>query len=490
VAAPIVARSTNRRSANYGRSVSVSIASSPEAKESSVAPTVPEQVPDRSATARPESLGYEWPSPIRQLRAAFRGHLYRQNALLALCVLLLGLAPQTGKQPDPWDVTPLLLASSVVQSAALIWRRKAPFSVYCVVLVSCIVQWAAAQSSGSNVSLMICLYTLARYWPLRRLPLAIGASVPSLFVLAFRVKQYNQPQDLGAELLTLFFLSTALAASIALGLVARERHAQLAALAERAAHAEFEREQQARIAVLAERAGFSREMHDIVGHSLAVIIGLADGGVRQVEARPERGRQAFELIGETGRQALADLRRTLGALRERPLDEGGAGSEGIEGIEGISAETLTPQPGVADISELLERTRSAGPRVSYRTGGEPASLPRSLQLAIYRIVQESLTNSLKHAGPDTNVQVAIEAGEESLQVSVADTGSATHRTAPVAPGLGSGPGSGQGPNFAGHGLTGVRERAALAGGRTEAGPNDVGGWTVTARFPLNPPERP
>jgi signal transduction histidine kinase len=296
--------------------------------------------------------------------------------------------------------------------------------------------------------------------------------VPSLFILAFRVKGQNEVQDLGTELLTVFFLATAVAASVALGLVARERHAQLAALAERAAHAEFEREQRARMAVLAERARFSREMHDIVGHSLAVITGLADGGMRQVESAPERGRQAFELIGETSRQALADLRRTLGALRERP-------SEQVD--EEADAVALAPQPGLADLPELLQRTRSAGPRVSYHADGDPAGLellPRSLQLAIYRIVQESLTNSLKHAGPDTNVRVAIEAVQDSLRVSVSDTGSGSRRAYPAAAAAGA----------AGQGLTGVRERAALAGGKVEAGPNQAGGWSVTARFPLNPPE--
>ena len=449
--------------AHYGRSV---VGPFREMRDNSVAPTVPERDPDRSAAARPEGPGYEWPSPIRQLRAVLRGHRYRQDVLLGLCMLLLGLAPQADRQ---W--TALLVVSVLVQSAALVWRRTAPIPVYCVVLVSCTVQWAAAgQGAGSNISVMICLYTLARFRSPRLLPKALAVCVPSLFIFAFRVKQQNQVQDLGTELLTAFFLATAVAASVALGLVARERHAQLAALAERAAHAEFEREQRARMAVLAERARFSREMHDIVGHSLAVITGLADGGMRQVETAPERGRQAFELIGETSRQALADLRRTLGALRERPSDEGAE--------EGGAGEALAPQPGLADLAELLQRTRSAGPRVSYHAGGEPAELdvlPRSLQLAIYRIVQESLTNSLKHAGPDTNVQVAIEAGEQSLRVSVSDTGS--HTTARRAA---------AGPQ--GHGLTGVRERAALAGGRAEAGPNGVGGWTVIARFPLNPPE--
>jgi signal transduction histidine kinase len=226
------------------------------------------------------------------------------------------------------------------------------------------------------------------------------------------------------------------------------------------------------MAVLAERARFSREMHDILGHTLAVITGLADGGVRQVEANPARGREVFELIGETSRQALADLRRTLGALRERPSDE-----EGVDAGDGIGAQALAPQPGIADIAQLLERTRAAGPRVSYHIGGEPGPLPRSLQLAVYRIVQESLTNSLKHAGPDTSVQVVFEVGDELLRMSVSDTGS-DHRTGPVAPGP------------AGQGLTGVRERAALAGGRADAGPNRAGGWTVTAEFPLSPSEEP
>ena len=427
-----------------------------------MAPIVLEPVPEQAATTRPTGPVYVWPRPIRLLRAAFRGHPYRQDVPLALCMLALAFAPQSGKHPDLSQLTPLLLISSVAQSLPLVWRRRAPFAAYCAVLVACTVQWAAAEDSGSSISLMFCFYTLARYQSMPALRLAAVATLPSMVVYVFRVAE---PQH--EVLVGLFTLATAAAASIALGLVARERHAQLAALAERAAHAEFEREQRARMAVLAERARFSREMHDIVGHTIAVIIGLSDGGVRQVEANPERGKEVFELIGETSRQALADLRRTLGALRERPLEEG---------VEDADAHALAPQAGVADISDLLERIRSAGPRVSYRTSGEPGVLPHSLQLAIYRIVQESLTNSLKHAGPDTNVQVAVEVDDESLRVSVSDTGPRSHRSAPAPAG------------FPGQGLAGVRERAALAGGRAEAGPNDLGGWSVTARLPLNPPE--
>ena len=405
---------------------------------------------------------YEWPRAIRRTLAAFRGHPYRQDALLAVGVMALSLTPKAGTRFDLANVPLLEFITSGILSVALIWRRRAPLTVYCVVILACTVQWAAAENTAASLGFMIGLYTIARYCSVRTLRLATAAIVPSLLIFVFRLGAAQHQ-----EIQSAIFAATAVAASIALGLVVEERHAQLEALSERAAHAEFEREQRARMAVLAERARFSREMHDIVGHTLAVITGLADGGVRQVEANPERGRQVFELIGDTSRQALSELRRTLGALRERPLDEGG---------NGAAPEALTPQPGGAELSELLDRTRSAGPRVTYHADGELSELPRSLQLAIYRIVQESLTNSLKHAGPDTNVRVEIAVGEKFLQVSVSDSGPGAHRAAPPT------------PTVPGQGLTGVRERAALAGGSAEAGPNSLGGWTVTAEFPLDAAE--
>lgn len=443
-----------------------------------MARTVPEPGSDQTVATRPAGgggTGYVWPRPFRPLHRALRGHPVRQDVLVSVFVLLLGLSPRSGTRLDLSYLTPLFVVSTVAQSVALVWRRRALYPVYAVVLAACTAQWLDAESSNGNLSLMICFYTVARYRSPRALRVAVAVSVPTLVLFVLRVARAEHQVVAGV-----LFLISATVASIALGLAARERNAQLEALAERAAHAEFEREQRARMAVLAERARFSREMHDIVGHSLAVITGLADGGVRQVQANPERGRQVFELIGDTSRQALADLRRTLGALRERPLDDEGAPAD---------AARLAPQPGVAEIAELIERTRSAGPRVAYRAGGEPAMLPQSLQLAVYRIVQESLTNSLKHAGPDTSVRVDVEVAGDTLRVSVADTGSpgrnpaAAHPAGPTRSTVGSAPA----PGATGQGLTGVRERAALAGGRAEAGPNPDGGWTVTASFPLNPP---
>ena len=407
------------------------------------------------------------PFVLRRPETVLRGHPYRQDVLIALVTLGLGLLPNSAKHLNVTNMPVLQLITVAVESLPLIWRRRAPLPVFWVVLAASLVQWAAAEDSASGLSLLICIYTLSRYASPRALQVAVGASVAGLLVNVFRVAV---PQRLVIQ--TVLFYGAAIAASVAIGRVAEERKAQLTRLAERAAHAEFEREQRARMAVLAERARFSREMHDIVGHTLAVITGLADGGVRQVEADPQRGRQVLELIGDTSRGALSDLRRTLGALRERPLDEG---------VEGLEADALAPQAGVADIGQLLERTRAAGPRVSYTVSGELADLPRSLQLAIYRIVQESLTNSLKHAGPDTSVQVAIEAEDGLLRLSVSDTG-------PDAPAPFHGAAAPAEPGPEGQGLTGVRERAALAGGRAEAGRNRAGGWTVTARFPLNPAE--
>jgi len=423
----------------------------------------------------PDTPGLEWPRTARRFQAALRGHPYRQDTLLATIVFLLTLLPtQAGQPSELLHAGPLLIVTSVIQSVALIWRRPAPLATFALVLAACTVEWASALSSSSDIALLVCLYGVARYCSLMMLRVALGAIVPSLIVLVVRMAPVQHP-----TLVSLFFLGTAVAASAAFGLIARDKQAQLAALAERADYAEQQREQRARLAVLAERARFSRETHDIVGHSLAVIIGLSDGGARQVEAHPARGRQVFELIAETSRQSLADLRQTLGALREDRFDEG----ESLGGIAGMGAEAFAPQPGVADISDLLERTRLAGPRVSCRASGETAALPRGLQSAIYRIVQESLTNSLKHAGPDTSVQVVIEADADTLRMSVTDSGPAGGgaRRSPL-----PSPDAYEPRDSRGQGLAGVRERAALAGGRAEAGPNDAGGWTVAARFPLMP----
>ncbi|MFD8544729.1 sensor histidine kinase [Streptomyces sp. NPDC059649] len=384
------------------------------------------------------------------------------DALLAAGVLAVG-AVGWSQRPHALDSgayadAAFVLTTIAVQSAALAWRRRAPQLVFVVVLAVCVVQWSLRVIVPSDIAMMISLYAVARYAERRLLPWAIAATLASLPVAAFRATPLQHQPLLG-----LFFLTTAATAGATLGLVARNRQVQLAALADRATHLELEREQRVRLATLAERARVSREMHDIVGHSLAIIVGLADGGAIQVAANPERGAQALHIIADTARQALTELRRTLGALRERPLT--GTGDEEPE---------LSPQPGAADLARLLDRVRAAGPRVGYRTAGDLSVQAPGVQLAVYRIIQEALTNSLKHAGAHTTVSVTLEIDDREIRVAVEDTGPpqdspASHRD-----------------TSEGQGLVGIHERAALASGTAHTGPRPDGGWTVRAVLPLSP----
>jgi signal transduction histidine kinase len=152
-------------------------------------------------------------------------------------------------------------------------------------------------------------------------------------------------------------------------------------------------------------------MHDIIGHNLSVIITLADGGAYATDLAPERGKQALLLIGDTGRQALGELRRMLGVLRVQTSTP--------------DAPELSPQPGIADLDALCARIRAAGPQVVYRTGGDPAALDRGVQLTVYRIVQEALTNALKHAGHDTRVDLAVNVEDARVHIDCHDTGPGT-----------------------------------------------------------------
>jgi signal transduction histidine kinase len=207
------------------------------------------------------------------------------------------------------------------------------------------------------------------------------------------------------------------------------------------------------LAAAAERARIAREMHDFVGHNLSVIVTLADAGAFAADTAPARGTEALRLISDTGRQALGELRRTLGVLRDPS-----------------AVADLSPQPGIADIDQLCVRARAAGPAIAYRAHGDVADLDRGLQLTIYRIVQEALTNSLKHAGRGSRVEVTVTATDRRSSVQIRDSGPRTG-TRPV-----------ETPGEIGHGLAGIEERVALYGGDVVAGPTPTGGWLVRADF--------
>ncbi|MFF4548542.1 sensor histidine kinase [Streptomyces sp. NPDC001406] len=338
----------------------------------------------------------------------------------------------------------------------LLWRRRAPAVAFGATTAVFVLQWSLGAALRADIALFIALYSLALHGRIRQLPWACGVMAAAMMLVAVRVSVAVSVWD------ALFFLLSTATAALALGLVVRIRRAQLAGLRDRAARLEIERDQRSRLATAAERARVAREMHDIVGHNLSVIITLADAGAYATAVAPERGREALLLVGDTGRQALGELRRVLSVLREA--------SDGPQ-----DGPELSPQPGLTDIDALCEGVRAAGLAVVYRTAGDVDALDSGVQLTVYRIVQEALTNTLKHSGAGNRVNLSIVVKDTRLTVTVQDTGPADATSGRPGP-----------AKEEGHGLVGMRERTALYSGTLSAGPTGRG-WTVQATLNLVSP---
>lgn len=251
--------------------------------------------------------------------------------------------------------------------------------------------------------------------------------------------------EIGDYLALPLLFSTVWVAGFALGRKLEEaREAE-----ERAARAEREREERARIAVGEERARIARELHDVVGHSVSVMTVQASAVRRLLRPDQEREREALLVVEQTGREALAEMRRMVGVLR-RPEE----------------APALAPQPSLEYLDRLVEQVREAGLPVEVRVEGDPAPLPPGVDLTAYRLVQEGLTNALKHARA-TSAQVVVRYGDGVVEVVVSDDG------------RGDGGSAG-----GGHGLVGMRERVSVYGGELHAGPAPGGGYSLRARLPL------
>jgi signal transduction histidine kinase len=221
---------------------------------------------------------------------------------------------------------------------------------------------------------------------------------------------------------------------------------------ERAARLEREREEEARAAVAEERARIARELHDVVGHSVSVMTVQASGVRRLLRPDQEREREALLVVEQAGREALAEMRRLVGVLR-RPEE----------------APALAPQPSLQHLDRLVDQAREAGLPVELRVEGEAAQLPAGLDLTAYRLVQEGLTNAIKHANA-TRAEVVVRYGEGQVELVVSDDGSGT---------------SDGDADSGGHGLVGMRERVAVYGGELEAGQRPEGGYALRARLPLS-----
>lgn len=339
---------------------------------------------------------------------------------------------------------PLILQAAL--SLPLIWRRRAPLTVFCALAAAAFVQWLIGVQSLTDAALLVALYTVATRSPWQHTLMA-GVVLEVGIVLASARWAAPDGRFLGSSVLL-----TAIAAAVALtGVNTRIRRAYLASLEDRAVRLEHERDQRARLAVADERARIAREVHDVVTHNLSVMVALADGAVFAQHRSPGKATAAMRQISGTGRQALTDMRRSLGVLR---ADEPDA--------------LRHPMPGIAQLETLVDRMRAAGLPARLDLEGDPAPVSAAAQLTVYRLVQEALTNTLKHTPSGTRAEVRVRCTPQAVTVEVTDDGRTTQAAGPPS----------------GHGVPGMRERAAVYGGPLEAGPLPGGGWRVSARLDL------
>ncbi|GAB2596592.1 sensor histidine kinase [Kribbella endophytica] len=342
----------------------------------------------------------------------------------------------------------------------MIWRRSYPELVFFGVSAIAVLQWLAGiELQPGNVGLLVALYTISVYGEVRFSRIALG--IGGLGVL-MATARYWANSDWRQQITMMVALGALVFGVWAFGERRRTRGLYVAQLEERAVQAERDRDREATLAVTNERTRIAREIHDVVAHGLSIMIVQADGGLYAADASPEQAKKALATIGDTGRASLTEMRKMLGLLKQDEQNE-------------LDPNQPRPQPGVSSLPELVENVREAGLTVDYEVTGTPRDLPALLGLTAYRIVQEGLTNTLKHAGPGARTSVTLDFGREMLTVVVTDDG----RGGGVAP-----------SSDPGHGLVGMRQRASISGGTVNAGPKAGGGYEVVAKLPYaGPPDQ-
>jgi signal transduction histidine kinase len=321
-------------------------------------------------------------------------------------------------------------------AATLAARRSAPLlalvSGVGVIVVSNLDGPPLADTATFLLGFAVAVYSAGRHADALVGGLVVAAALP---LAVIEPGEAFRPADAA-------FIAIFVAGPWVVGRVIRQRHEREHAL-------ELERDASAREAVAAERARIARELHDIVGHAISVIVLQARGGRRRLVDDPQDTSRALDAIEHAGEQALGEMRRLLGLLRSADEELG-----------------LAPRPGLARMDELAAQLTATGLPVAVMVEGEPFELPPGIDVSAYRIVQEALTNALKHAGP-AHAQVTVRYRPDELELEVCDDG----------PGTGNGGGSG-------HGLAGLRERVAVYGGELESGGLPEGGYALRARLPV------
>ncbi len=374
-------------------------------------------------------------------------------------VVLLGMSlvgGVAGGYGSPALAVPLTLLLCLV----IALRRRMPEKMLLLGTAVGVAQLITDVEIGpADFALLVIVYTVA----------AEGARWASRFALgaglcAAPLAQMRWPNDqtsVAGNIVLTVFMTVPFALAWVLGDSIRTRRAYFAQLEERAARLEKEREAQSKVAVAAERARIARELHDVVAHNVSVMVVQADGAAYVLDAAPDQAKKALETISSTGRQALAEMRRLLGVLRTGEHQEAGE---------------YVPQPDVRQIEDLVEQCRGSGLPVDFKVEGTPRPLPSGVELTAYRIVQEALTNTRKHGGPNAGASVRLVYFDDGLGLLVEDDGKGAPHELYEEGGF-----DGQG-----HGLIGMRERVGMVGGTLDAGPRPGGGFRISALLPLKP----
>ncbi len=370
--------------------------------------------------------------------------------LSALSLLTVASGSAGAGQSDPLSIALLLL-----ETLPLIVRRRWPIPVLVVTLAATALHASLVQGQVINESLgaLVALFTVAERYD-RRVAVTAALAVAATFAVVIVARAGSQVAVAGT-----IQTMISVAIVVALGDWARTRRQYAAAVEENARLQESGREERSRRAVQDERERIARELHDIVTHHVSVIVIQAGAGLTALDRRPERARTALEAIDRTSREALTDMRLMLGMLGDAP------------GTPGASDEPRAPMPRLERLGELIEEVRTAGLPVELSMHGVRRPLDAGVELSAYRIVQEALTNALKHArGARARVRLAYE--PRAIEIEVTDQGGSGRRDLDKAA-------------SGGRGLIGMRERVTLYGGDFEAGPTPTG-FRVHARLPIDP----
>ncbi|MGA5252746.1 sensor histidine kinase [Streptomyces pseudogriseolus] len=378
-------------------------------------------------------------------------------------VILFGLSVVGGATTEesrgtelPALTVPVVLLLSLVVAL----RRRMPERMLLLALGVGLAQLVLDVATGpADFALLVIVYTVAAVgarWA-SRVALAAGLCAAPLAQLRWPSPHSGTFENVALSII----LAVPFALAWVLGDSIRTRRAYFAQLEERAARLEKEREAQAKVAVAAERARIARELHDVVAHNVSVMVVQADGAAYVLDAAPDQAKKALETISGTGRQALAEMRRLLGVLRTGEHQEAGE---------------YVPQPGLQQIEDLVEQCRESGLPVDFKVEGTPRELPRGVELTAYRIVQEALTNTRKHGGPNAGASVRLVYFDDGLGLLMEDDGKGAPHELYEEGGF-----DGQG-----HGLIGMRERVGMVGGTLDAGPRPGGGFRISALLPLKP----